>query len=120
VQIQDRFKNILVIVIGFTAIAWIFDIRYLAEIAFGIGAIALLIPAAAKGIEWAWLKFAQGIGWVNSRILLSIVFFVFLMPIAFFSRLFTKDPLQLKARASKTLYSTRNHQYSKEDLENIW
>lgn len=119
-QQQDRFKNILVIVIGLTAIAWIFHVRYLAEISFGIGLIALLIPAAARGIEWAWLKLALGLGWVNSRILLSLVYFLFLMPIAFLSRLFTKDPLQLKARGSASLYTTRNHKYTREDLENIW
>jgi membrane protease YdiL (CAAX protease family) len=120
VQQQDRYKNILVIVVGLTAIAWIFEIPYLAEIAFGVGLVSLLIPAAAKGIEWAWLKLALGMGWINSRILLSIVYFLFLMPIAFLSRLFTKDPLQLKSRGSDSLYTTRNHQYKKEDLENIW
>lgn len=119
-QQQDRFKNILVIVVGFTAIAWIFDIPYMAEAAFGVGLVSLLIPAAARGIEWAWLKLAHGLGWINSRILLSVVYFVFLMPIAFLSRLFTKDPLQLKARRSDSLYTTRNHQYKREDLENIW
>ena len=119
-QPQDRYKNIIVIVIGFTAIAWIFEIPYLAEIAFGAGLVSLLIPAAAKGIEWAWLKLALGMGWINSRILLSVVYFLFLMPIAFLSRLFTKDPLQLRSRKSESLYSTRNHQYKKEDLENIW
>ena len=124
-QNQDRFKTILVIVIGFTALGWFIKYRwgtetYLDEIAFAIGAISIVIPPAAKAIEWAWLKFALAIGWVNSRILLSIIYFVFLMPIAWVARLFTKDPLSLKAKNSGSLYTTRNHQYKKEDLENIW
>ena len=124
-QNQDRFKTILVIVIGFTALGWILRSRfevetYLDKIAFALGLIAIFIPAAARAIEWAWLKFAMGLGWVNSRILLTIVYFVFLMPIALLSRLFTKDPLMLKAKKSTTLYNTRNHLYKKEDLENIW
>ena len=117
---QDRFKRILVIVIGFTALAWIFKIPYLDKIAFGLGAISILIPVAAKGIEWLWLKLAFVLGWINSRILLSLIYFLFLMPIAWVSRLFTKDPLMLKAKKSDSLYTTRNHQYRKEDLENIW
>jgi hypothetical protein len=122
---QDRFKTILVIVIGFTAIGWFIKHRwgvetYLDEIAFGIGLVSIFIPVAAKWIEWAWLKFAMALGWVNSRILLSIIYFVFLLPIAWLSRLFTKDPLMLKAKNSPSLYVTRNHQYKKEDLENIW
>jgi hypothetical protein len=51
---------------------------------------------------------------------LSIIYFVFLMPIAWISRLFTKDPLMLKAKDSDSLYTTRDHLYKKEDLENIW
>ena len=122
---QDRYKTILVIVIGFTALGWFIKRRwdtetYLVEIAFAIGLISIFIPPAAKAIEWAWLKFALGIGWINSRILLSVIYFVFLMPIAWLSRLFTKDPLMLKAKKSASLYNTRNHQYKKEDLENIW
>ena len=124
-QNHDRFKTILVIVIGFTALGWFIRYRwgtetYLDRIAFGIGAISIFIPPAAKAIEWLWLKFAMGLGWINSRILLSIIYFVFLMPIAWISRLFTKDPLMLKAKGSSSLYETRNHLYKKEDLENIW
>jgi hypothetical protein len=125
VQNQDRFKTILVIVIGFTALGWILRSRfnietYLDKIAFALGLVSIFIPAAARAIEWLWLKFALALGWVNSRILLTIVYFVFLMPIALLSRLFTKDPLMLKAKKSSTLYNTRNHLYKKEDLENIW
>jgi hypothetical protein len=125
VQNQDRFKTILVIVVGFTAIGWIVRSRwgvetYLDKIAFVIGLLSIFIPPAAKAIEWLWLKFALALGWINSRILLSVIYFVFLMPVAWLSRLFTKDPLMLKAKSSSSLYTTRNHLYKKEDLENIW
>lgn len=124
-QNQDRYKTILVIVIGFTAIGWFIRSRwgvetYLDKIAFTLGVLSIFIPPAARAIEWVWLKFAFGLGWVNSRILLSIIYFVFLMPIAFLSRLFTKDPLMLKAKKLPSLYNHRNHHYKKEDLENIW
>lgn len=119
-QNKDRFKTILVIVIGFSAIAWIFDIGWLWKVAFGIGAISIIIPPAAQAIEWAWLKLALGLGWINSRILLSVIYFVFLMPIAWLAKLFTKDPLMLKGKNTATLFVTRNHPYKKEDLENIW
>lgn len=119
-QNHDRFKTILVIVIGFFALAWIFDLDWLGKVAFILGAVSIFIPAAAKAIEWGWLKFALAMGWLNSRILLSIVYFVFLMPIAWLAKFFTKDPLMLKAKHASSLYVTRNHQYTKKDLENIW
>jgi len=120
VQAQDRFKTILVIVTGLLALAWIFEIPVLGRIALAIGVISVFIPAAASAIEWVWFKMALVLGWVNSRILLSIVYFLFLMPVAWLSRLFTKDPLALKKGKRDTLYSTRNHLYIRKDLENIW
>jgi hypothetical protein len=109
-----------VIVTGLLAIALIFKIEWLVFTSLGIGVSSVFIPAAAWAIEWAWLKLALGLGWINSRILLSIIYFVFLLPIAWISRLFTKDPLGLRNRKTSSLFVTRNHAYTKNDLENIW
>ena len=119
-QAQDRFKTILVIVTGILAIALVFKIGWLFYVSLAIGACSIFSSAAAKGIEWAWLKIATVLGWVNSRILLSVIYFVFLLPLALLSRLFTKDPLALRRKKTASLFVTRNHQYSKKDLENIW
>jgi hypothetical protein len=117
---QDRFKTILVIVTGLLALSLIFKIDLLGKIALAIGLLAVFIPLAARGIEWVWLKLALALGWTNSRILLSVVYFGFLMPIALFSRVFTKDPLTLKGRKAASLFISRNHSYKKNDLKNIW
>jgi hypothetical protein len=120
VQAQDRYKTILVIVTGLLALSLIFQLTWLTKVTVIIGVVAIFIPAAAKGIEWVWLKLATFLGWINSRILLSIVYFLFLMPLAWVSRLFTKDPLVLRKRKTASLFVTRNHLYTKKDLENIW
>jgi hypothetical protein len=117
---QDRYKNILVIVTGLLAIALVFKIYWLLLLVLAIGAVSIFFPVAAKGIEWAWLKLALALGWVNSRILLSVIYFVFLLPIAWISRLFTRDPLLLRKKKTSSLFVTRNHLYTKKDLENIW
>ena len=119
-QSQDRFKTILVIVTGLLVLAWIFDIPVLGKVAVVIGAVSVFIPSAAKAIEWVWFKIALALGWVNARILLSIIYFVFLLPIAWISRRFTKDPLALKNDKRSSLFVTRNHIYTGKDLENIW
>ena len=117
---SDRFKTILVIVTGLLAIGWIFDIPLLSRIAVIIGAVSIFIPPVARVIEQGWFKLALALGWINSRILLSIIYFVFLMPLAWLSRLFTKDPLALKKGKRETLFTTRDHLYTGKDLENIW
>ena len=107
-------------VTGLLAIALLFKLAWLVNLCLIIGLAASFIPAAARGIEWAWMKLAFALGWINSRILLSLIYFVFLLPIAWISRLFTKDPLALRNRKTSSLFITRNHLYTKKDLENIW
>ena len=117
---QDRYKTILVIVTGLLVFALILKLNWLLILAMTIGIVSIFIPIAARGIEWAWMKLALALGWVNSRILLTLIYFVFLLPIAWISRLFTKDPLALRNRKTNSLFVTRNHLYTKKDLENIW
>lgn len=119
-QSQDRFKTILVITTGLLAFGWIFDAPILRNIALIIGAVSIIVPPAAKAIEWLWFRIAMVLGWVNSRILLSIVYFLFLLPIAWLSRLFTGDPMALRRKARDTLFISRDHLYTGKDLENIW
>ena len=92
----------LVIVTGMLVISWLFKIPWLNYVAIGLGVVSIFFPAAARAIEWAWFKLALALGWVNSKILLSVIYFVFLMPIAWVSRLFTKDPLTLRKRNTPT------------------
>lgn len=39
------------------------------------------------------MRFAQALGWVNTRIILSLVYFLIFTPIALFFRLIGKDPM---------------------------
>ena len=42
------------------------------------------------------MKLGDYLGWINSRIILGIVFIVILNPIAFIMKLFKYDPLRQK------------------------
>jgi hypothetical protein len=116
----DRHKTILVIVAGLLVLFWIFDNKYLLWAASGISLVTLVIPVTGEWLVWAWFKLAQVLGWINSRILLSAIFFLILTPIAIISRLFQKDNLQLKGKDASTLFHSRDHLYTKDDLSNPW
>jgi hypothetical protein len=81
--------------------------------------IGVISPFLSAKISWVWLKFAELIGGVMSKIILSVVYFVFLVPIALLYRLTKKNPLFLK-RQEGSYYISRNKQYSPKDIENIW
>ncbi len=68
-----------------------------------------------------WLSFSSVISQVNSRVALSIVFFLFLTPLALLYRLFVKDPLRLKKGTNVSSYfQTRNYSFIKKDFEKPW
>ena len=58
-----------------------------------------------------WMKLGLTLGWVNSRIILGLVFMIVLIPTAFVMRLFGYDPLRTKGKVEKTYREYRkNHQ----------
>lgn len=114
-------QTILSIVVGLVAFSLLFHVHVLAQIAFGIGLIALLSDRFAELLAGLWLKFAQVLGRVNGYVLLTIIFFVFLTPIALLMRFIQKaDNLKLKPPGGDSIYETRNHTYEAKDLTNIW
>ena len=115
----EKLKALLVIVSGLLVFYLIFDKAWLVYTATGVGVISLMIPALGTLLIKGWFKLAELLGWVNSRIILSVVYFIFLLPLALLSRLSKKNPLSLK-RQEASLFHNRDHKYSKEDLENIW
>ena len=44
----------------------------------------------------AWMQLGYILGWVNSRIILGLVFFIVLLPIAIIMRFIGHDPLRIK------------------------
>lgn len=118
----DMYKANLAIATGFLALYFIFGRRdWLLIIALTVGALTLLIPALARWISFGWFKLAEGLGYVNSRILLSLVFFVFLLPVALLYRLANRNPLSLRnSRQTDSMFVERNHVFSPKDMDNIW
>ena len=68
-----------------------------------------------------WFKIAEILGWINSRILLTIIFYFILYPTALLQRIFSKkDNLYLKNTQLKTTFIDRRHTYNKKDLKYGW
>jgi hypothetical protein len=62
---------------------------------------ALVAPAALAGVAAAWSRLGHALGWFNSRVLLTVLFFLILWPIGAISRLFGNDPLERRRRGSR-------------------
>tara|TARA_B110000046_G_C12850784_1_gene337632 strand:+ start:236 stop:595 length:360 start_codon:yes stop_codon:yes gene_type:complete len=119
-MIKKEYQSLLVIVLGFLIIGYIFNIEELKIASLVIGLTSLIIPAAAKLILKGWEYLALALGWINSRILLTVVFYIVLTPVALISRIFNKDKLKLSKTKDDSMFTTRNHVYTAKDIENPW
>jgi hypothetical protein len=81
--------------------------------------INMAVPQIYRPAAVLWLGFSDLLGAVMSRVLLSIVFFAVVTPIAIFRRLAGKDSLKLRAfKAGKdSVMVERNHTFIGRDLE---
>jgi hypothetical protein len=68
-----------------------------AEWVGGIGAVLLVFglvrPSVLKWPSAAWWRFAKALGYVNARILLSVLFGIVLTPLGLIWRVTGKDPM---------------------------
>jgi len=81
---------------------------------FGLGVaagVALLLawgaPRLMLPVFRAWMLLARGLLWVNTRLLLGIVFFLLVTPMGLLARLFRRDPMERRFDASAPTYWSR-------------
>ena len=54
---------------------------------------ALVLPTALGPVQRAWMRFGSALGEVNGRIILTVMFYLVLVPVGFVLRRFVRDPL---------------------------
>ena len=67
-------------------------------------ASGLAIPIILKPVYWVWMIFATILGWVMTRVILSLLFFVVVTPIGLILRMFRKQFLELKWDTTQNTY----------------
>jgi hypothetical protein len=117
---EQNVRTLVVLAAGMLILFFIVHKPWLSWMALAVLLVAAFSDWLSAKLAWGWLKLAEILGKFNSRILLSLVFFVFLFPLAMLRRLFVKNALDLKRPAGNSLYKERNHTYSAQDLVNPW
>ncbi len=65
-----------------------------------------------------WMNLGDILGWINSRLILGLIFIIVVQPIAFFMKIFGYDPLKQKKSKEYTYREIRKH--CKIDLRRIF
>jgi predicted membrane metal-binding protein len=80
-----------------------------AIIAIGFALVALLWPKRLALLNRLWLKFGLLLHAIVSPVMLALIFYVAVVPVALLKRVFGNDSLRLKAdRAAKTYWIARD------------
>src|SRR5688572_4842200 len=92
----SKLETIIVINIVLLIFHYFFKEKWLIIASIAISALSLTSSYFLNVIHKLWSKFFEFLGLVNSKILLSIVFILVLVPTAFLKKLFVRKPLSNK------------------------
>ena len=88
--------------------------------------VALALAAAGICSRWfleklhyCWMKLAEALGFVSSKILLTLVFAGVVIPLSTLAKWRGRLHIRLKASPG-SYYTERNHTYSSKDFEHPW
>jgi tetrahydromethanopterin S-methyltransferase subunit G len=79
--------------------------------------LAIFTPNALEPIYQVWMKIGRAIGWVESRIILGIVFLIMVIPMGLIMRLIQRDTMARKFIFQTSSYRIASQQKSKVSME---
>lgn len=115
-KLQPHQRSLLVIIAGFGLLYLLWRSWWLL-IPLPLAVAGLLMPGLGALLHRGWMQLAHLLGYINSRIILTVLFFLVLTPVACLSRLFRRKN---HPQAAGTNFITRNHLFTKADLEHPW
>jgi hypothetical protein len=75
---------------------WLFDRQWPLWpwiLAAGLAAVALVWPNALRGVYHGWMRIGHALGWLNTRIILGVMFYVMILPAGLIMRILGRDPM---------------------------
>lgn len=110
----------IIAVIGFITVFYNSPaFTYLIPIGFTIAALGFIAPIILKPFYLVWMTLAVLLGFVSTRVILTVLFYLIITPIGLVSKMFGKDPMERKIdKTSKSYWTYReNKKYEKIDTE---
>jgi hypothetical protein len=97
--------------------AWKLEIFILSAIILLI--IAMTYPLIFQPFARVWFSLSSAIGTVVSKIILTILFFLVVLPIGIVRSLMGRDAMLIKSwkQGNESVFRVRKHRYKGEDLE---
>ncbi len=94
------------------------NVLYL-KLMFPVLLTAMIYPKLLYPFAVVWLSLSKILGTLFSKIILTFVFFLMVVPMGMFRKILGKDSLQLNnfKKDNASVFKTRNYTFLSEDLE---
>ncbi|MEJ2199841.1 MAG: hypothetical protein P8X63_02330 [Desulfuromonadaceae bacterium] len=92
---------------------------YLVPLAIGFLLLVMIHPPLFKPFARLWFGLSIALGTVLSKIILTLLFFLLVLPVGLLRRALGRDSLQLKGwrQGTGSVFQIRDHSFTPQDLE---
>ncbi len=113
-------RTVLTISTGFLLLYLITKWEWPLYLATVVGVLGVVSTYASQKIEWVWIQIAWILSLIVPKIVLSLIFFCLLFPIALLSKLFRKSDLLLLKNTEESTFKDGQKEFDKSSFEKIW
>jgi len=121
IKVENPQGVVLAMVAGLLLIRFVFDLENLVfdYTILGISVLSALFKSLAELIAIIWLSTGKVLGKINGAILLTIIYFLVLTPIALLKKAVSPHAT-FRSSDVKSKFQVRKHLYSSDDLKLPW
>ncbi len=111
-----EFGQVAILVVLFFALKY--KTAVWVDIAFGLTLVTVLIPYLLYPFAFVWFGLSKILSVVGPVVLMTIIFFVIVMPVGLCRKLMGTDNLKLKQfkKTTGSVMHVRDHAFTKDDL----
>ena len=78
---------------------------------------ALITPATLKSVYNGWMKVGHVLGWINTRIILGLMFYTVFFAVGLVLKILGKDPMSRKIDKTAESYRVTSRVHTKDHVE---
>jgi hypothetical protein len=117
---SEPIRTVLTITVGFIALYLITKWQWALYLSIIFGVIGLLSNTIAKSINYIWFKMTWIFSLIVPNLLLTLVFFFILIPLAYLSKAF-KGHNQLKLKnTDRSMFIEKRRDFSNDFFNKMW
>jgi hypothetical protein len=97
----------------------IYKERIFVDITLGLVILLMIWPSPFKYFGYFWFAFGEALGYIVSRIILSVIFIILVVPVGFLKRAKIRKNMQLNIfkRDTTSVFKSRDYHFSEKDFD---